>query len=175
VTGTPGSGPGARRVRRRTVRTTLQVAGVTAALVAVYYLLPLDHSSTGVAVTTWQPGWSCSSAGAARGHRPDGPRSAHSRDRGQNHPRRREHELLVEARTKAEARHIYPACAAGEGACPPEDAGGYPGYQQLKEILADPSNEEYEEMRAWADSQVRGDFDPASLDLAQASARVSIA
>jgi voltage-gated potassium channel len=56
VTGTPGSGPGARRVRRRTVRTTLQVAGVTAALVAVYYLLPLDHSSTGVAVTTLAAG-----------------------------------------------------------------------------------------------------------------------
>jgi Plasmid pRiA4b ORF-3-like protein len=68
-----------------------------------------------------------------------------------------------------------PACTAGEGACPPEDAGGYPGYQQLKEILADPSNEEYEEMRAWADSQVHGEFDPASFDLAQASARVSIA
>ena len=86
-----------------------------------------------------------------------------------------EHELLAEARTKAEAGHIYPACTAGEGACPPEDVGGYPGYQQLKEVLADPSNEEYEEMRAWADSQVRSEFDPASFDLAQASARVSIA
>lgn len=86
-----------------------------------------------------------------------------------------EHELFIEARTEAEANRTYPACTAGEGACPPEDAGGYPGYQQLKEILADPFNEEYEEMRAWADSQVRGEFDPASFDLAQASARVSIA
>jgi hypothetical protein len=86
-----------------------------------------------------------------------------------------EHELLVEARTEAEARQTYPACTGGEGACPPEDAGGYPGYQRLKEILADPSNEEYEEMRTWADSQARGEFDPASFDLAQASARVSTA
>jgi hypothetical protein len=86
-----------------------------------------------------------------------------------------EHEVLVEARTEAEAEEIYPACIAGEGACPPEDAGGYPGYQQLKEILADPSNEEYEEMRAWADSRAHGEFDPASFDLAQASARVSTA
>jgi hypothetical protein len=86
-----------------------------------------------------------------------------------------EHELFVEARTAAEASRTYPACTGGEGACPPEDSGGYPGYQQLKEILADPSNEEYEEMRAWADSQVRGEFDPASFDLAQAKARVSIA
>lgn len=86
-----------------------------------------------------------------------------------------EHELLVEARTKAEARQTYPACTGGEGACPPEDAGGYPGYQRLKEILADPSDDEYEEMRTWADSQARGEFDPASFDLAQASARVSTA
>ncbi|MGH3223844.1 MAG: plasmid pRiA4b ORF-3 family protein [Streptosporangiaceae bacterium] len=86
-----------------------------------------------------------------------------------------EHGLLVEARTVAEVGRTYPACTAGEGACPPEDAGGYPGYQQLKEILADPSHEEYEEITAWADSQVRGEFDPASFDLAQASTRVSIA
>jgi len=86
-----------------------------------------------------------------------------------------EHELFIEARTEAEAGEIYPACTGGEGACPPEDAGGYPGYQQLKEILADPSNEEYEEMRTWADSQVGDEFDPASFDLAQASARVSTA
>ena len=47
----PGPAPRARLVRRRTIRTTLQITGVTAALVAVYYLLPLDHSSTTAAVT----------------------------------------------------------------------------------------------------------------------------
>ena len=86
-----------------------------------------------------------------------------------------EHELLVEARTGAEACQTYPACTGGQGACPPEDAGGYPGYQRLKEILADPANDEYEEMRTWADSQARGEFDPARFDLAQANARVSAA
>ncbi len=85
-----------------------------------------------------------------------------------------EHELLVEACTEAEAEvgQSYPDCTGGEGACPPEDAGGYPGYQRLKEILADPSDEEYEEMRTWADSQARAEFDPVSFDLARASARV---
>ena len=83
-----------------------------------------------------------------------------------------EHELLVEARTEAQAGQTYPACTGGEGACPPEDCGGYPGYQELKDILADPSNEEYEEMRTWADSQTGGKFDPASFDLTQANARV---
>jgi hypothetical protein len=86
-----------------------------------------------------------------------------------------EHELLVEARIEAEARQVYPACTAGEGACPPEDSGGYPGYQRLKEILADPSDEEYEEMRTWAESQTGREFDPASFNLAEASARVSTA
>jgi hypothetical protein len=86
-----------------------------------------------------------------------------------------EHELLVEARIEAEARQVYPACTAGEGACPPEDSGGYPGYQRLKEILADPSDEEYEEMRTWALSQTGREFDPASFNLAEASARVSTA
>lgn len=86
-----------------------------------------------------------------------------------------EHELLVETRTGAEASQTYPACTAGEGACPPEDSGGFPGYQRLKEILADPSSEEYEEMRTWAESQTCGEFDPASFDLAEASARVSAA
>jgi hypothetical protein len=86
-----------------------------------------------------------------------------------------EHELLAEARAKAEAHQTYPACTAGEGACPPEDSGGFPGYQGLKEILADSSSEEYEEMRTWAGSQTGGEFDPASFDLAQASARVSTA
>ena len=53
MTGIPGAGtqPRTMLVRRRTVRTTLQVAGVTAALVTIYYLLPLDHCSTGTAVT----------------------------------------------------------------------------------------------------------------------------
>jgi hypothetical protein len=86
-----------------------------------------------------------------------------------------EHELLVEARIEAEAQQAYPACTAGEGACPPEDAGGFPGYQRLKEILADPSDEEYEEMRTLAESQTHGTFDPAGFDLAEASARVSAA
>jgi len=43
------------------------------------------------------------------------------------------------------------------------------------EILADPSSNEYEEMRTWAESQTGGVFDPASFNLAEASARVSAA
>jgi hypothetical protein len=86
-----------------------------------------------------------------------------------------EHELLIEASAEAVAGRTYPVCIEGEGACPPEDCGGYPGYQQLKEILADPSHEEHNELKAWADSQVRGEFDPARFDLAIANLRMTMA
>ena len=68
-----------------------------------------------------------------------------------------------------------PCLHRGEGACTPEDSGGFPGYQGLMEILADPSSNEYEEMRTWAESQTCGKFDPASFDLVEASARVPTA
>jgi len=47
----PAARPEARPPRRTIVRAVLRAAGSTAALVAIYYLLPLDRSSTGVAVT----------------------------------------------------------------------------------------------------------------------------
>ena len=47
----PAARPEARPPLRTIVRALLQAAGSTAALVAIYYLLPLDRSSTWVAVT----------------------------------------------------------------------------------------------------------------------------
>ena len=47
----PAARPEARPPRRTIVRAALRAVGSTAALVAVYYLLPLDRSSTWVAVT----------------------------------------------------------------------------------------------------------------------------
>jgi Plasmid pRiA4b ORF-3-like protein len=79
-----------------------------------------------------------------------------------------EHEILVEARATAEAGKIYPACIAGEGACPPEDSGGAYGFAELKELLAGPPSAERDEMLEWAG----GDYDPARFDLAAANAAV---
>ncbi len=47
----PAAQPEARTPPRTIVRALLQAVGSTTALVAIYYLLPLDHFSTGVAVT----------------------------------------------------------------------------------------------------------------------------
>ena len=80
-----------------------------------------------------------------------------------------EHELVVEARTVAEDGQTYPACIAGEGACPPEDCGGVYGFAELKEVLAGPDSAERDQMLEWADE----DFDPTHFDLAAANATVA--
>ena len=55
MTESPVPGPGtsheASPPARRIVRAVLRAAGASAALVVIYYLLPLDHSSAGAAVT----------------------------------------------------------------------------------------------------------------------------
>jgi len=41
------------------------------------------------------------------------------------------------------------ACLDGARACPPEDCGGVHGYQELLEILFDPTHPEFESSRTW--------------------------
>jgi hypothetical protein len=77
--------------------------------------------------------------------------------------------LRIESHGEQPRDHAYPACIAGEGACPPEDCGGTYGFAELKEILAGPDSAERDEMQEW----VGGDFDPASFDLAAANAAVA--
>lgn len=43
-----------------------------------------------------------------------------------------------------------PRCLAGENAGPPEDCGGIPGFENLKAVLANPRDPEYQEMKRWA-------------------------
>ena len=47
-----------------------------------------------------------------------------------------EHTLVVEAHAVAQDGAVYPACVAGEGACPPEDCGGSYGFAEFKAVLA---------------------------------------
>ncbi len=60
-----------------------------------------------------------------------------------------EHNILLEAVMLKEEGAVYPKCVGGERACPPEDCGGPPGYEELLEILGDPENERYEEYMEW--------------------------
>jgi len=72
-----------------------------------------------------------------------------------------EHDLLLEAICNRNPNIPYPRCIAGERNCPPEDVGGSGGYENYLVALADPEDEEHEDLLAW-----RGPFDPEAFSLA---------
>ena len=71
-----------------------------------------------------------------------------------------EHEVVVEKVLPPDPEFTHPICLAGANAAPPEDCGGIPGFYRLLEIMADPTDPEYEEMKEW----VGGEFNPAQFD-----------
>lgn len=79
------------------------------------------------------------------------------------------HEIRIEREVEPLTGNRSTRCIAGQNACPPEDCGGFPGYADLIEILADPAHEQYEEMSEW----VGDDFDPNTFDVALADRRLS--
>jgi hypothetical protein len=78
------------------------------------------------------------------------------------------HEILLEGRPGAESGKRYPLCVEGARACPPEDVGGVWGYVEFLEAIADPENEQHQEMREWIGRK----FDPESFNPAKATTRM---
>jgi Plasmid pRiA4b ORF-3-like protein len=76
------------------------------------------------------------------------------------------HTLKVEAVGPALAGVLYPRCTDGTGACPPEDCGGPPGFDEFKRALADPDHPEHEELLEW----YGGEFDPGAFSVEATSA-----
>jgi len=76
------------------------------------------------------------------------------------------HELLLEGILLKEKGVKYPRCMAGERACPPEDCGSVPGYYRVLEAMADPDDEEHEEMADWLKHHAKNyyPYDPAAFD-----------
>jgi len=73
-----------------------------------------------------------------------------------------QHELTLESILDRDPDKIYPICIDGAGACPLEDCGGPPGYEQLVEALTDPGNRQHAETIEWAQQYCDvKDFDPA--------------
>lgn len=62
------------------------------------------------------------------------------------------HDIILEEIVE-NYEHGYPICIDAEGACPPEDVGGIPGYAEFLEVIKDKNNPEYERLKEWADSQ----------------------
>jgi hypothetical protein len=83
-----------------------------------------------------------------------------------------EHDIVVEETRTPVPGETYPSCAAGKGACPPEDCGGAWGYAGLKEILADPSHEDHQDMLEWLGLDAGEDFDPKEFSVADVNARL---
>lgn len=81
-----------------------------------------------------------------------------------------EHQLVLEKILPDKT--LKATCLAGKGACPPEDCGGIWGYEELKEILKDPSNPEHESMKEWLGLDDEESWDPAAFDLEEANKMV---
>ena len=73
-----------------------------------------------------------------------------------------EHIVRVEKIQPADPdRKAFAECTGGARACPPEDCGGVPGYEDLLETLKHPKRAAYREMIEW----LGGSFDPEVFDL----------
>ncbi len=79
-----------------------------------------------------------------------------------------EHRIKVEKILPPDANLRHPLCLDGANACPPEDVGGAPGYEELLNALADPNYPEREDLLEW----VADDFDPTAFDLARTNQRL---
>lgn len=71
------------------------------------------------------------------------------------------HEIKVEKVSAPAPGAQYPRCTGGERACPPEDCGGFPGYLNLLETLANPKHPEREEMLEW----IGGEWNAEAFDI----------
>ncbi len=70
------------------------------------------------------------------------------------------HTVHVEEVRPRQANETVPQLLAGQGACPPEDIGGPPGYAQFLEAMTDPLHPEHEEMAEW----IGGQWDSDAFD-----------
>jgi len=75
-----------------------------------------------------------------------------------------QHDIVIEKVLEPHDGVSYPALITAKGACPHEDCGGVWGYENLKAVLADPDDEEHDEMKEWAGLPETEAFDPAAVD-----------
>jgi hypothetical protein len=67
-----------------------------------------------------------------------------------------DHSIRIERVAEATPGVIYPRLLKASGACPPEDVGGAPGYEEFLEALADPDHDQHDDMFRW----IGRPFDP---------------
>tara|TARA_R110002094_G_scaffold210773_1_gene181182 strand:+ start:880 stop:1455 length:576 start_codon:yes stop_codon:yes gene_type:complete len=67
-----------------------------------------------------------------------------------------EHKLRIGKITDPVPGDLYPRLTDISGRCPLEDVGGFPGYEQFLEAMADPKHPEHAHLKEW----YGGTFDP---------------
>lgn len=74
------------------------------------------------------------------------------------------HEITLEKTTQVRSPdELLVECLAGEGACPPEDVGGLPGFEEFCQAMKSRRGPQYREYRDW----LGRDYSPEEFDLAQ--------
>ena len=79
-----------------------------------------------------------------------------------------EHDVVVEAIEPLDPKGKLPVVLDGARACPPEDVGGVPGYEEFVRALSNSKSRAHKQMKEWAPKG----FDPAVFDLLSANRRV---
>ena len=69
-----------------------------------------------------------------------------------------EHMLQISKITDPIPGDLYPRLTDISGRCPPEDVGGFPGYEEFVEAMADPKHPEHASLKEW----YGGAFDPST-------------
>jgi hypothetical protein len=70
------------------------------------------------------------------------------------------HHAVVEDIVPPDPAATHPRCLGGRRAAPPEDSGGPWGYARMLEILADPDDEDHDEIAEW----IGQEWDPDAFD-----------
>jgi hypothetical protein len=78
------------------------------------------------------------------------------------------HKVKVERTADLVIPLEHPMCVTGQGACPPDDVGGVPGYEDFIEAMADPAHPEHDELLSWHG----GPFDPAAFSVTDVQQRL---
>ena len=78
-----------------------------------------------------------------------------------------QHSVAVEKVLSASRETKVPICLDGQRACPPEDCGSYPGYDEIHQALGDRKNPQWRELLTWL-----GDYDPEFFDVGRVNKRL---
>jgi hypothetical protein len=73
-----------------------------------------------------------------------------------------EHEIELEETMPGGTDRNHPVLLAGEGACPPENVGGVPGFEEFLTIINTPRHAQHKRIAEWYGAD---HFDPAYLDM----------